>query len=104
MDGEVILTTSQLIYVVIGAIVAGGGFASLGFSIFSVVVLRIMSNPALVTALEKLGDSVNPDTAVKIVNAARQGQILTVGLGDTAELVEEVFDGVPYADKTKVVQ
>lgn len=101
MNGEVVLTGAQLLYVVVGAIVAGGGIAAIGAGTLYAVVRSVLNNPGLVASLEAAAKNVDPDSALKLVNAGKTMSTLAVGLGAAGELVEEVFDKVPYSEKQK---
>jgi hypothetical protein len=87
-DNRVSLTIVEVILMVVGGMITGGaGVGTLAYF--------IMKDPARVKLMEKLGDSVPPETAAKIVGVI---DVFTPIL----TLAKEMFDRVPYADKNAI--
>lgn len=90
-DSDVTLSVWQIITGVAGAFALGGvvGVAGAG-----VLASRLRNDPATMSAIEKLGNSVPEPTAKLIIDLAKSGQ-------EIAELLKEALDRVPAASKTE---
>jgi hypothetical protein len=87
-DNRVSLTIVEVILMVVGGMITGGaGVGTLAYF--------IMKDPSRIRLMEKLGDSVPPETAAKIVGVI---DVFTPIL----TLAKEMFDRVPYADKNAI--
>jgi hypothetical protein len=87
-DNEISLTIIEIVLMVIGSIITGGaGVGTLAYV--------IMKDPSRVRLMEKLGDSIPPETAAKIVG-------VTDLVTPVFVLLREMFDRVPYADKNAI--
>ena len=88
-DSTIALTVAELIAIIIAAVISGGGMVGIGV----VGLVRIVRNdPAAMTAVEKLGDSVPQEHATELLKVAR-------GAREVAGLVEEALDGIPASEK-----
>lgn len=87
--GDVVLNVGQIIAGVIAAVTAGGiiGVAGAG-----VLANRLLQDKATVTAMEKLADSLPPETTLKFLE-------FFMSVESVANLGTEVFDDVPIVDK-----
>ena len=89
MSTELGLTIAELLLIIVTAVAATGGG-------ILVILPRLKNDPAFVSAIEKLGESVPKETAVALVELAKAVQT-------SATIVEEAFDGIPAESKSGFV-
>lgn len=92
----VVLSALQVVMGLVSAFAIGGvvGIAGVG-----ILAARLRHDAVTLAAIEKLGDSVPPETAAQIMNLTGQ---FNASVNELTALVNEVLDGIPAAGKPQL--